>query len=251
MVIFHSSLLSYNLLCSIKGDTGGEPRVRVPALLLLPAWLLCVWLCPSPLGGFPNLPASSSFEGLGLLGHPSWLLGFCFHCASLLLAGPRGFHGHLEVPWGLTQGPRTIKALSCSLMGPPPSCCPTRAPGPGPQPPATRFPSGLHGQGLLCGEGQHDAGGLAQQVEGLGCLQCAPGDPTLVREGQPSSLCLAESPGLGRTWLGCHSPVYPRPCACACFAPPLLGPQCLPCLPFCLHLLSSLPQTCGGSAPRL
>nr|KAF6324976.1 hypothetical protein mMyoMyo1_008403 [Myotis myotis] len=42
--------LSYNLPRFIKGDAGGEPCVRVPALLL-PAWMLCVWLTPPP-GGF-------------------------------------------------------------------------------------------------------------------------------------------------------------------------------------------------------
>lgn len=35
----------------LKGDAGGKPRVRVPALLL-PAWLLCVWLSAFPPGGF-------------------------------------------------------------------------------------------------------------------------------------------------------------------------------------------------------
>lgn len=92
-------------------------------------------------------------------------------------------------------------------------------------------------------------GGLAQQVEGLGRLQCAPGDPTLVGEGRPSSPCLAGSPGSPGRGRTCRAttPVHPRPRACACFAPPLLGPQCLHRLPFCLHLLSSPPDLWGLS----
>ncbi|XP_063584162.1 ubiquitin thioesterase OTUB1 isoform X1 [Pongo abelii] len=71
---FTPFFLSHDPPCFIKGGAGGEPCVRVPALL--PAWLLCL-LPPPPrwvplLFTYPPLsfPNRSRFEGPGLLEAP-------------------------------------------------------------------------------------------------------------------------------------------------------------------------------------
>lgn len=199
----------------------------------------CVSGCaPSPqVGSFrPSAcPPASSLPAAVLRDQASWVpflvIGFCFLHGSPLpsLVDPEA---SMEI-WGFAQGCRTIKASSCSLTDP----ASTLLSWPGPQIPAACPPSSIctvleswvERANMMVGPG-------SGQGEELGHPQCIPGGSSLVEEGQP---VLGLVPRSRQGLPGRHPPAHPRTPACACFAPPLLGPRCLHCLPFCLHLLSS------------
>lgn len=139
------------------------------------------------------------------------------------------------------RNPGALKLLAAPSWALPPPCCPGRSPG--------HMPSirALRG-GVLGGEGPHDAAAWLRAGGGAGVPQGTPGGSSQVGEGQSSSLCVVPlSPGLVRSSGALQATILPAllpsaPC-CACFAPPLLGPRCVHCLPLCLHLSLTPPAS--------
>nr|XP_045227972.1 ubiquitin thioesterase OTUB1 isoform X1 [Macaca fascicularis] len=245
---FTPFFLSHDPPCFIKGGAGGEPCVRVPALL--PAWLLC--LLPPPPRWVPLLfthprlsfPNRSRFEGPGLLEAPPASLGSAsFPKAPLhFLAGSGAYMGSWKFLGDLPRvpGPPTLHLL--------PHRPHLHVPA-GSQTPASCPPPGVCMVGSPGWRGLCEAGPGSGQVEELGLPQGAPAVPAWWRR---AAFKRAGSTVL-RSRQGCRfstPPSAPRPPACACLAPPLLGPWCLciACL-FCLHLFSSPPPAHSGSQP--
>ncbi|XP_074257727.1 ubiquitin thioesterase OTUB1 isoform X1 [Saimiri boliviensis] len=250
--------------CFIKGGAGGEPCVRVPALL--PACLLCLLLhAPrwvSLLFTHPPLsfPSRSRFEGPGLLEAPPTSLGSAsFPEAPLsFLAGSGAYMGLWKF---LGDLPRVPGPPTLDLFPHRPHLHPA-VPSPGPRP---QLPALHHGSGWL---GVQGGGAFVRLGPAQGrwriwashrcpCpWQCQPGGG-----GQPSNLCGVHSPQVLAGLPVLHLPVAPRPPACACLVPPLLGPWCLciACLfaftcflPCPLHIQGFSPQAVSslGAGPQ-
>lgn len=148
------------------------------------------------------------------------------------------------------RNPGALKLLAAPSWALPPPCWPGRSPG---YMPSIRALRG----GVLGGEGPHDAAAWLRAGEGAGVPQGTPGGASQVGRGSPPACVWSPVPRPSvRSSRALQATVLPAllpsaPC-CACFAPPLLGPRCLHCLPRCLHLVSypaRFPAHVGSQPP--